>query len=216
VIIHRRHPTPLALALAALAALCVASPASAKEPRETTLTAAAKKNVLNKRGVKVAGQLQPTKAGRRIVIQRKDGEDWESVAKTRTADDGTYRGVWKRPKPGTYAVRVRFRGDDANAAAKTQVDHPVRVYRGKEATWYGPGLYGNRTACGQTLRPDTVGVAHKELPCGTKVRFYYKGRSEKVRVIDRGPFVKGIEWDLTEAARKKLRFPDRDEIWSTR
>src|SRR5215471_7928543 len=38
------------------------------------------------------------------------------------------------------------------------------------ATWYGPGLYGNKTACGETLLPNTIGVAHRSLPCGTTVK----------------------------------------------
>ena len=42
-------------------------------------------------------------------------------------------------------------------------------------SWYGPGLYGNGTACGQKLTKDLVGVAHRTLPCGTLVTFRYKG-----------------------------------------
>lgn len=37
------------------------------------------------------------------------------------------------------------------------------------ASWYGPGLYGNRMACGGRLTTSTWGVAHKALPCGTRV-----------------------------------------------
>lgn len=74
------------------------------------------------------------------------------------------------------------------------------------ATWYGPGLYGNHTACGQMLRPHTVGVAHRNLPCGTAVKFVYRGRSIVTRVIDRGPYSQGNSWDLTHAAARALRF----------
>src|SRR4051794_8984745 len=38
-------------------------------------------------------------------------------------------------------------------------------------SWYGPGFYGHRTACGQTLTRGLIGVAHKTLPCGTKILF---------------------------------------------
>src|SRR6478672_786150 len=48
--------------------------------------------------------------------------------------------------------------------------------RNAVATWYGPGLYGNHTACGQVLRPHTLGVAHRSLPCGTPVKIIYDGR----------------------------------------
>ena len=74
------------------------------------------------------------------------------------------------------------------------------------ASWYGPGLYGRRTACGQTLRATTIGVAHRTLPCGTPVRFTYRGFSVVAAVIDRGPFVRGRAWDLTAAASKALGF----------
>ena len=74
------------------------------------------------------------------------------------------------------------------------------------ATWYGPGLYGNHTACGQTLLPGTMGVAHRSLPCGTAVKFLYRGRTVVTRVIDRGPYSRGNSWDLTYAAARALRF----------
>lgn len=74
------------------------------------------------------------------------------------------------------------------------------------ATWYGPGLYGRRTACGQVLRPGTVGVAHRKLPCGTTVKFAYQGRYLVTQVIDRGPYTRGNSWDLTNGARKALGF----------
>jgi hypothetical protein len=74
------------------------------------------------------------------------------------------------------------------------------------ATWYGPGLYGRHTACGQTLRPGTLGVAHRSLPCGTAVKFTFHGRQIVTRVIDRGPYSKGNSWDLTSAAAEELGF----------
>jgi Lytic transglycolase len=74
------------------------------------------------------------------------------------------------------------------------------------ATWYGPGLYGNGTACGQVLRPATMGVAHRSLPCGTTVKFVYRGRQVVTRVIDRGPYSYGNDWDLTQAVARALNF----------
>ena len=66
-------------------------------------------------------------------------------------------------------------------------------------SWYGPGFYGNNGACGIPggLQKDTVGVAHRTLPCGTKVTFRYKGRTVTTEVIDRGPYVSGRTWDMT-------------------
>jgi len=79
-------------------------------------------------------------------------------------------------------------------------------FRSAGASWYGPGLYGNKTACGQVLRATTIGVAHRNLPCGTMVKFVYEGHAVVAPVIDRGPFVKGRAWDLTAAASEALEF----------
>jgi hypothetical protein len=73
-----------------------------------------------------------------------------------------------------------------------------------EISWYGPGLIGNGTACGQTLTRSLVGVAHRTLPCGTKITFRYEGRTLTMPVVDRGPFVGGRIFDLTYGACKKL------------
>ena len=80
------------------------------------------------------------------------------------------------------------------------------------ATWYGPGFFGNRTACGQKLTRGTVGVAHKTLPCGSKVVLRYKGRFLRTTVIDRGPYANNAKWDLTQAAAQRLGFEYTDEI----
>jgi rare lipoprotein A len=76
----------------------------------------------------------------------------------------------------------------------------------KPATWYGPGFWGNRTACGTTLTPTTLGVAHRRLPCGTQVTFTYAGLSVTATVIDRGPFPKRYTWDLTKKTAKRVGF----------
>jgi len=76
----------------------------------------------------------------------------------------------------------------------------------KSATWYGPGFWGKRTACGTLLTPTTIGVAHRKLPCGTTVTFSYGGRSVTATVIDRGPFRKGYVWDLTKKTAKRVGF----------
>jgi len=66
-------------------------------------------------------------------------------------------------------------------------------------SWYGPGFYGKRTACGYAMTESLRGVAHRSLPCGTKVTFRNpdNGRTITVAVVDRGPYVDGRQWDLT-------------------
>jgi rare lipoprotein A (peptidoglycan hydrolase) len=84
------------------------------------------------------------------------------------------------------------------------------------ATWFGPGFYGQTTACGQTLTPSVVGVANRTLPCGTLVRVGYKGHALTVPVLDRGPYSQiGADWDLTAGAAVALDIADIARI-STR
>lgn len=90
----------------------------------------------------------------------------------------------------------------------------VSTMRRDGASWYGPGFWGSETACGQTLKRNTVGVAHKSLPCGTKVTIEYRGRFLRAQVIDRGPYVKGRKWDLTAAAAQQLRYTGSDDVRS--
>ncbi len=81
----------------------------------------------------------------------------------------------------------------------------TRIHSSGIATWFGPGFYGKRTACGQTLTPATVGVANRTLPCGTLIKVTYAGRSVTVPVLDRGPYSGiGADWDLTGGAALAL------------
>lgn len=68
-----------------------------------------------------------------------------------------------------------------------------------DISWYGPGFYGHRTACGVAYTQTVMGVAHRSLPCGTLVTFLNpaNGRKVTVPVIDRGPYVAGRQWDMS-------------------
>jgi rare lipoprotein A len=79
-----------------------------------------------------------------------------------------------------------------------------RRMRARVATLYGPGLFGNRTACGETLTRGRFGVALRTLACGTAVTLYHGGRFVTVPVIDRGPFTAGVSLDLTSATAAAL------------
>jgi rare lipoprotein A (peptidoglycan hydrolase) len=80
-----------------------------------------------------------------------------------------------------------------------------RPWPHRRATLYGPGLYGNRTACGQTLRERTLGIAHRTMRCGRRVPISHNGRIVILPVIDRGPYTRGIHLDITMAGARKLR-----------
>jgi rare lipoprotein A (peptidoglycan hydrolase) len=78
--------------------------------------------------------------------------------------------------------------------------HPTGI-----ATWFGPGFYGKKTACGQTLTPGVVGVANRTLPCGTLIKVAYGSHTLTIPVLDRGPYSHiGADWDLTAGAARAL------------
>lgn len=94
---------------------------------------------------------------------------------------------------------------DSNGFSPTHaIDADSHNWGVSEASWYGPGFYGRRTACGQTMTSDLVGVAHKSLPCGTLVRFEWHGTEVVAPVVDRGPYVHDREWDLTHGTCARL------------
>jgi rare lipoprotein A len=82
----------------------------------------------------------------------------------------------------------------------------VRSVSRGEASWYGPGFYGNRTANGEVLRPGTLTAAHRTLPFGTRVRVtnLWNGRTAVVRINDRGPFHGSRVIDLAHGAAQEL------------
>lgn len=73
-------------------------------------------------------------------------------------------------------------------------------------SWYGPGFYGNTMAGGGVLAPDSMVVAHRSLPFGTRIEFSYKGRSCTAVVQDRGPFSGGRVFDLGPGTARALGF----------
>ena len=89
---------------------------------------------------------------------------------------------------------------------------PHTPAKGAVATWFGPGFYGQRTACGQTLTPSVLGLANRTLPCGTLVSVTYRHRRLTLPVIDRGPYANGARWDLTFGAARALGMTDTARI----
>ena len=94
------------------------------------------------------------------------------------------------------------RGAQPEAAPRSVPRNPWRY--DSNASFYGPGFYGKRTACGLAYTTELMGVAHRTLACGTRVQFRFAGRVITVPVIDRGPYVVGRTWDLSGAACRAL------------
>lgn len=145
--------------------------------------------------------------GDRVEIERRGRETdwrWAPTAHAFVAANGSFTATWPVNHIGQFAIRaVLERGTEADAAGASPA-LTIIVYRPSVASWYGPGMFGTKTACGVTLQRSTLGVANKTLRCGTPVALYYHGRTIVVPVIDRGPYAPHRDWDLTEATSQAL------------
>jgi len=209
-------PAQHALALAPVdivtATPSLASPPLGRALNTTIRVRRAKLNVLDGSRVSVAGTLSPGIAGRTVKLQAMGRHGWRTVAQARTAARGRFRLRYLPHDTGSERIRVDFAGDALGLPAHRRLGR-LNVYRLAEASWYGGG---GGLACGGSLTSSTLGVANKTLPCGTLVTLRYDGRSIRVPVVDRGPYVAGREFDLTEATKQAIGFGDTGEVWSTR
>jgi rare lipoprotein A len=168
--------------------------------------------VLSGNGVAIRGKVRPS--GRhqvKVVLRGPDAR----VLTARTKANGVFSLRWAPDRIGNYAVRA-YGVHDRRARAAVSAARRLTSYRQAGASYYGPGLYGNGVACGGTLLPDTLGVANRTLPCGARVKLRYHGRSVTVPVIDRGPYVTGRDYDLTEATKLRLGFPGVGTVLANR
>lgn len=162
-------------------------------------------NVLGGGPVVVSGHLAPALAGRPVQLQGHFPGGWRTLGRARTGAGGgfTIRGAGSGLN---RALRVAFSGDTVNAQT-TRSAGEMTVYTQDMASWYNDG--GN-TACGYHAG---LGVANRTLPCGTKVRFLYGGRTVTATVDDRGPYVGGRKWDLNQNTAAALGFAGVGTVW---
>ncbi|MBS1886933.1 MAG: hypothetical protein JSU06_07060 [Actinobacteria bacterium] len=165
-------------------------------------------SVLTGGDVTVRGKVRPSGARQVKVVLRGPSRQ---VLTIRTKPNGTFRANWEAGEIGNYGLEAFGLHDKQVRGSHSKVRH-LTSYRLAGASYYGPGLYGNGVACGGTLEPGTLGVANKTLPCGTMVKLRYHGRQITVPVIDRGPYVVGREYDLTEATKERLGFPGVGDV----
>ncbi len=157
----------------------------------------------------VHGRLTPGAAGRTVVLALSDrARGWIAVGTGRADAAGAFTVSWRPKHLGRFLLRASFAGRAAAAAPTATIE----VYRSVIATWFGPGSYGSRTACGEILTPALVGVAHRTLPCGTMVDIVYGGQTMSVPVVDRGPYANGASIDLTTATAAALGVTDTVRI----
>jgi rare lipoprotein A len=193
------------------AGLAVAAPAAVASLSSGSLVS--RHSVLLGSTMRFRGAIEGAAAGSTIRIERLGRQGrWSPAATATVGRHGAFVASWHTDHIGHFAVRaVPARNSDGAKAASAPPTRDVTVYRPALATWYGPGFYGHRTACGKRLTQTLLGVAHPRLKCGTQVAFYYNGRTITVPVVDRGPFG-GAKWDLTAATARALGFTHTDTV----
>jgi len=103
----------------------------------------------------------------------------------------------------SYSVRGQF-------YQPMSVDEALRYSEIGEASWYNEskffGLIRGNTSLGEKVQPWHLIAAHKTLPlpCLVRVTNLENGKSVKVRVNDRGPFIAGRIIDLSPRAAGKI------------
>ena len=169
-------------------------------------------NVLDGHAAAVAGLLLPARGGHLIELQSRRGRGWRTLQHTFTGKSGRFALRFTPRGLREQRLRVLFPGDGAASATAHRLG-TLSVFRLAGASWYGGG---GSLACGGWLTSSTLGVANKTLPCGTLVTLRYGTRSIRVPVVDRGPYVAGRDFDLTEATKRMLGFEGVGEVWSSR
>jgi hypothetical protein len=208
-------PVQPAPALAPVGVVSTA-PATIVTPSQTTIKVRSEQlNVLENHRASVTGTLledgQPAGAGRAVTLQTLGAHGWRTVSLAHTGTRGRFHFAYVPRHLGSRLLRLRFTGSAYARPARRRLGR-LNVYRLAGASWYGGG---GGLACGGELTSSTLGVANKTLPCGTLVTLRYDGNTVRVPVVDRGPYVAGREFDLTEATKRALGFGDTGDVWST-
>lgn len=151
------------------------------------------------------GRVRNHTSGQRVRLEVRRGSAWRAVDRDVVARNGRFRVSTKIARIGDRSARLRIVSNSRGTGDIERVER-IHGFRSAYASYYGPGLYGGTLACGGTLTPGTIGVAHKTLPCGTKLTFRKGSHLVQARVVDRGPYIAGREFDLTAATKYRLGF----------
>ena len=146
--------------------------------------------------------MRPAISGRLVVLQRRAHRRWVTIDRTRTRGHGRFTLRYRTRDAISAPLRVRVAGGH-RVTGRTRNVGRLEAFRPALASWYGEG---QALACGGHLTPGMMGVAHKSLPCGTKITIRYRGRQVRVAVVDRGPYSGAREFDLGPGVRSALHF----------
>lgn len=188
------------------------------EPTEATLPGAGTwsvpQNGTTTRPLRITGRFDATLVGRAVRLQRKTPTNrWLTVATSRVRKAGAFAVSWRTRAARSHDLRLQMLAPSRSGhtsvsaegrAARSSSPLRVAVVGETRATWFGPGFYGSKTACGLRLTTAVQGVAHRTLPCGTQVEVRLGGQTAVLPVIDRGPFANRADFDLTKNVADRI------------
>ena len=172
----------LVLPAAASAAATATGGASAPTPAPAPITAApavtpisvagqlavTPSSLLQHQVAVVSGSVGAADGGAPVSLQLRRGKHrWATIMTATAAKDGSFAISWRANRTGQLTLRVVSAGGSTLASTSSVTSTPqvtLSVFAQVVATWYGPGFYGNKTACGETLSRHIVGVADRTLP----------------------------------------------------
>ncbi|HSQ98073.1 MAG TPA: septal ring lytic transglycosylase RlpA family protein [Rickettsiales bacterium] len=131
--------------------------------------------------------------------KNKEEQDITSVKTTKPIKNGKYTGIYKVGNPYTILGQTYYPREQPNYKEVGM------------ASWYGSEFNNKKTANGEIYDMNDYTAAHTTLPlpCMVKVTNLENGKSTKVRVNDRGPFVKNRIIDVSKKVAKKLDFHEK-------
>ena len=102
-------------------------------------------------------------------------------------------------------VAVGGAGDGpAQPAGTAPPAAPAPEWQEAQVAVLGPERIGQATACGVTLAPGSLGVAHAVLPCGVEIVLSANGREARAQVIEQRGVGEGVAFELTPALAQQL------------
>ena len=132
-------------------------------------------------------------------IRNKFENELKSIKMKLPTKNGKYEGVYKVGKPYTILGKTYYPEEDENYKEIGM------------ASWYGKDFHNKKTSNGETYNMNDYTAAHRTLPmpCIVKVTNLENGKSIKVRINDRGPFVKNRIIDVSKKVAKALDFHEK-------
>ncbi|HWK48099.1 MAG TPA: septal ring lytic transglycosylase RlpA family protein [Stellaceae bacterium] len=154
--------------------------------------------------LRMHSRISPIFLGALLAIGLNGAANAEPAAHSSTASSSPAQspGDAQPPRDGSTLIAEV----DPRGLKKTEIGLPKAQAQTGKASWYGKHWRGKPTASGEPMNPDKLTAASKTLPIGSTVEVtnMKNGKTVRVRINDRGPYVKGRVIDLAEKAADQI------------